>query len=102
LAADAERRYDQIEVPDFRGMQAPNASIAGHDARILLAWADPDSPQPLLHGIVAAQAPRPASVLYGWDIVTVWLRDVSGPRGVPEPLRPPPRFRPQPAWLQAA
>ena len=48
-----------IEVPDFRGMQALNAWLFGHDCGLLLTGPDPDSPQPLLHGVVVDQAPVP-------------------------------------------
>jgi hypothetical protein len=83
-----------IEVPDFRGMQALNAWLVGHDAGLLLAGPDPDSPSPLLHGIVARQHPAPRSRLRRWDVVTVWLRDEPGDgNGVREPRRPDPPLR---------
>lgn len=50
-----------IEVPDFRGMQALNAWLFGHDRGLLLTGPDPDSSQPLLHGVVVDQAPFPAT-----------------------------------------
>jgi hypothetical protein len=84
---------DLIEVPDFRGMQALNAWLAGHDTGLLLEGPDPDSPEPLLHGIVVAQAPMPGTWLHRWDVITVWLREVPGLGGVREPRRPyPPRL----------
>lgn len=79
----------EIEVPDFRGMQALNAWLAGHDVGLLLAGPDPDSPRPVLHGIVVRQDPLPGSRLSRWDVVTVWLRDEPGDGdGVREPRRP--------------
>jgi len=78
-----------IEVPDFRGMQALNAWLFGHDRGLLLTGPDPDSSQPLLHGIVVSQAPVPGGRLHRWDVVTVWIRH--GPDdsdGVREPRRP--------------
>lgn len=65
-----------VEVPDFRGMQALNAWLAGHDAGVLLAGPDPDSPRPLLHGRIARQNPPPGTQLHRWDPVTVWVRDL--------------------------
>lgn len=69
-------------------MQALNAWLTGHDAGLLLEGPDPDSPEPLLHGTVIAQRPRPGAWLHRWDVVTVWLRDVPGLGGVREPRRP--------------
>lgn len=87
--ADAEgAAAERIEVPDFRGMQALNAWLAGHDVGLLLEGPDPDSPEPLLHGVVVAQQPRAGGMLSRWDVVTVWLRDVPGLGGVREPRRP--------------
>jgi beta-lactam-binding protein with PASTA domain len=83
-----------IEVPDFRGMQALNAWLAGHDAGLLLAGPDPDSPEPVLNGIVVNQQPPPGARLGRWDVVTVWIRDGRGDGdGVREPRRPPPPTR---------
>lgn len=56
-------------------MQALNAWLAGHDAGLLLTGPDPDSPHPLLHGIVIRQNPPPGTVLRLWDTVTVWVRN---------------------------
>lgn len=69
-------------------MQALNAWLADHDARLLLEGPDPDSPDPILHGIVVAQAPEAGTWLKRWDVVTVWLRDVPGLGGVRGPRRP--------------
>jgi len=78
-----------IEVPDFRGMQALNAWLAGHDRGLLLTGPDPDSPEPLLHGVVVDQAPVPGGQLHRWDVVTVWIRPGPGDGdGVREPRRP--------------
>lgn len=78
-----------IEVPDFRGMQALNTWLLGHDSGLLLTGPDPDSSQPLLHGVVVDQAPVPGARRHRWDFVTVWIRygpgDSSGTR---EPRRP--------------
>jgi hypothetical protein len=78
-----------IEVPDFRGMQALNAWLCGHDRGLLLTGPDPDSSEPLLHGVVVAQAPVPGDRLHRWDVVTVWIRYGPGDSvGVREPRRP--------------
>ena len=78
-----------IEVPDFRGMQALNAWLFGHDRGLLLTGPDPDSSQPLLHGVVVEQAPVPGGRLRRWDVVTVWIRHGPGDSGgVREPRRP--------------
>ena len=69
---------DQIMVPDFIGMQTLNAWLAGHDTGLLLQGPDPDSPHPLLHGIVVAQKPGPGARLSRWDTVTVWIDKVPG------------------------
>jgi hypothetical protein len=80
-----------VEVPDFRGMQALNAWLAAHDIGLLIAGPDPDSPRPVLHGIVDRQHPPPMARLRRWDVVTVWLRDEPGEGGgVREPRRPDP------------
>ena len=65
-----------VEVPDFCGMQALNAWLAGHEAGVLLTGPDPDSPRPLLHGRIARQNPPPGTQLHRWDPVTVWVRDL--------------------------
>jgi hypothetical protein len=78
-----------IEVPDFRGMQALNAWLSGHDRGLLLTGPDPDSSQPLLHGVVVGQAPVPGGRLHRWDVVTVWIQPGPGDGdGVREPRRP--------------
>ncbi|MBO3744727.1 PASTA domain-containing protein [Streptosporangiaceae bacterium NEAU-GS5] len=74
-------------MPDFVGMQALNAWLAGHDRGLLLQGPDPDSPHPVLHGIVIAQRPAPGSHVRRWDTITVWLGNEPGP-GVREPRRP--------------
>ena len=71
-----------IEVPDFRGMQALNAWLFGHDRGLLLTGPDPDSSQPLLHGVVVDQAPVPGGRLRRWDVVTVWIRHGPGTAAV--------------------
>ena len=55
-------------------MQALNAWLLGHDRGLLLTGPDPDSPEPLLHGVVADQAPVPGGLRHRWDFVTVWVR----------------------------
>jgi hypothetical protein len=80
-------------VPDFRGMQALNAWLVGHDHGLLLQGPDPDSPEPLLHGVVLTQHPPPHSRLRRWDAVTVWIQPPEDGSGVREPLRPPPPVR---------
>jgi len=78
-----------IEVPDFRGMQALNAWLSGHDRGLLLTGPDPDSAEPLLHGVVVDQDPVPGGRLHRWDVVTVWIRLPPGDSdGVREPRRP--------------
>jgi hypothetical protein len=80
-----------IVVPTFVGMQALNAWLAGHDAGLLRQGPDPDSPHPLLNGVVVAQRPLAGTYLARWDPVTVWVRqDPAGGSGVREPLCPPP------------
>lgn len=81
---------EPVEVPDFRGMQTLNAWLAGHDIGLLLSGPDPDSPEPLMHGIVRRQQPSPGAWLRRWDIVTVWVGDLPT-GGVREPRRPLPR-----------
>ncbi|MGK4591567.1 hypothetical protein [Amycolatopsis sp. w19] len=44
-------------VPDFVGKQALDAWLSGHDAGLSLQGPDPDSPHPLLNGLVVAQVP---------------------------------------------
>jgi len=72
-------------------MQALNAWLVGHDLGLSLQGPDPDSPEPLLHGIVIAQRPEPHALVPRWTPVTVWIRrppdDGSGDR---EPRRPVP------------
>jgi hypothetical protein len=78
-----------IEVPDFRGMQALNAWLVGHDHGLMLTGPDPDSAQPLLNGVVVDQVPLPGDRLRRWDVVTVWIQLGPGDgAGVREP-RPP-------------
>ncbi|MFI6504338.1 PASTA domain-containing protein [Nonomuraea typhae] len=82
---------DDVIVPDFRGQQALNAWLAGHDAGVLLQGPDPDGPQPVMDGIVVAQDPAPGVRVARWAPVTVWVRP--GPdddSGVREPRRPEP------------
>lgn len=85
-------------MPNFRGRQALDAWLTGHDAGLLLQGPDPDSPHPLLHGIVVAQRPAAGTRLARWDPVTVWVRDAGEPSGVREPRRP----LPQRLWAEGA
>ncbi|WP_283132867.1 PASTA domain-containing protein [Rhizohabitans arisaemae] len=77
-----------ITVPDFRGMQALDAWLAGHEIGLLLQGPDPDGPQPLTHGRVVGQHPFPGTRVPRWSVVTVTLRDDPGNAGVREPRRP--------------
>ncbi|MEU1733522.1 PASTA domain-containing protein [Streptosporangium sp. NPDC020145] len=79
---------DFVVVPDFCGSQALNAWLAGHDAGVLLQGPDPDSPQPVMDGVVVAQKPPPGSRIERWGAVTVWTRHDPGEGGVREPRRP--------------
>lgn len=76
-------------------MQALNAWLVGHDHGLLLQGPDPDSPEPLLHGLVVSQLPAPRTRLRRWDPVTVWVRPPEDGSGVRAPLRPPPTVRSQ-------
>ncbi|OLF14742.1 hypothetical protein BU204_25360 [Actinophytocola xanthii] len=75
-------------VPDFQGRQALDAWLSGHDAGLLLQGPDPDSPHPLLNGLVVAQLPAAGTRLTRWEAVTVWVTDAGDPSGVREPRRP--------------
>lgn len=79
-------------MPDFRGMQALNAWLVGHDYGLLLQGPDPDGPEPVMHGIVIHQLPPPRARLHRWDPVTVWIQpppeDGSGVREPRQPLPP--------------
>ncbi|MEV8636107.1 PASTA domain-containing protein [Streptosporangium sp. NPDC051023] len=79
-------------IPNFCGKQALNAWLAGHDIGVLLQGPDPDSPQPVMNGIVVAQEPPPGSRVKRWGTVTVWVRHDGGGSGVREPRRPAPPF----------
>ncbi|GGS88924.1 hypothetical protein GCM10010156_54230 [Planobispora rosea] len=80
---------DTVAIPDFRGMQALNAWLAGHDAGLLLQGPDPDGPEPVMNGIVVRQHPLPGALLERWGTVTVWVHhDPGGESGVHEPRRP--------------
>ena len=75
-------------------MQALNAWLVGDDHGLLLQGPDPDSPQPVMHGIVINQQPAPRTLLRRWDPVTVWIRPPPEEgSGVREPLRPLPPVR---------
>lgn len=74
-------------------MQALNAWLVGHDIGLLLEGPDPDSPEPLLHGIIARQVPEPGHWLPRWAVVTVWVRNLPGRGGVREPRHPYPPTR---------
>ena len=87
-------------MPDFRGMQALNAWLTGHDTGLLLQGPDPDSPEPILHGVVVNQLPEPRTLLRRWDPVTVWVRlPPDEGSGVREPLRPLPPVRTNRAYF---
>jgi hypothetical protein len=78
-----------IEVPDFRGMQALNAWLFGHDRGLMFTGPVPDSSQPLLRGVVVDQAPVPGDRLHRWDVMTVWIQHRPGDSdGVRESRRP--------------
>ncbi|MDH2426629.1 PASTA domain-containing protein [Sphaerisporangium sp. TRM90804] len=80
---------DTVVVPDFCGVQALNAWLAGHEVGVLLQGPDPDSPHPVMHGIVVAQEPPPGTRVDRWDTVTVWVRHEPGDEGgVREPRGP--------------
>ena len=72
-------------------MQALNAWLLGYDCGVLVEGPDPDSPDPVLHGVVVTQSPAPGEVLARWDVVTVWVRDDPRHGGVREPRRPLPK-----------
>jgi hypothetical protein len=86
-------------VPDFRGMQALNAWLVGHEHGLLLQGPDPDSPDPVLHGVVISQHPPPHTLLRRWDPVTVWIRPPEDGSGVREPRRPLPPVRSESGYL---
>jgi hypothetical protein len=78
-------------VPDLIGMQALDAWLVGFDCGVLVEGPDPDSPEPVLHGIVVAHEPKVGNVLARWDVVTVWVRDDPRHGGVREPRQPLPK-----------
>lgn len=81
----------EVEVPDFRGMQALNAWLAGHDAGVLLIGPSPDGPESVMHGIVTQQEPLPGARVVRWGTVKVWMSDRGGgSAGVREPRHPKP------------
>ena len=83
-------------------MQALSAWLTGHDLGLLLQGPDPDSPEPLLHGIVVRQRPAPRTRLSRWDPVTVWVHlPPDDGAGVREPRRPPPQNRSDTGYLDA-
>jgi hypothetical protein len=85
---------DNVIVPDFCGQQALNAWLAGHDVGVLLQGPDPDSPDPVMDGIVVAQQPLPDALVPKWTPVTVWVRLNPGDgSGVREPRDPVPPLR---------
>jgi len=89
-----------VTVPDFRGLQALNAWLMGHDVGVLLQGPDPDGPDPLLHGMVIAQYPGPGARVARWSPVTVWTRPVppGDGSGVREPRDPTPPLRTLSTW----
>jgi len=75
-------------------MQALNAWLLGHDHGLLLQGPDPDSPEPVMHGVVIDQQPAPKTLLCRWDPVTVWIQPPPDEgSGVREPRRPLPPVR---------
>jgi beta-lactam-binding protein with PASTA domain len=72
-------------------MQALNAWLVAYDLGVLVGGPDPDSPDPVLHGIVVAQHPQPGTLLARWAVVTVWVRSDPRHGGVREPRKPLPR-----------
>lgn len=80
-------------VPDFRGRQALDAWLSGHDLGLSLQGPDPDSPHPLTNGVVVAQLPAAGARVTRWTAVTVWVSGGGDPSGVREPRRPPPERR---------
>ncbi|WP_112267131.1 PASTA domain-containing protein [Lentzea terrae] len=77
-----------VVVPDFHGKQALDAWLVGHDAGLLLQGPDPDSPHPLLNGVVVAQRPAAGTRVERWDVVTVWVEGGGDGSGVREPRHP--------------
>ena len=77
-----------VVVPNFHGKQALDAWLTGHDAGLLLQGPDPDSPHPILNGVVVAQRPAAGAPAARWDVVTVWVEDGGDGSGVREPRRP--------------
>ncbi|WP_372666843.1 hypothetical protein [Amycolatopsis kentuckyensis] len=82
-----------VVVPDFRGRQALDAWLSGHDTGLLLQGPDPDSPHPLMNGVVVAQLPAAGVRVARWATVTVWVSGGGDPSGVREPRRPLPETR---------
>ncbi|UMP04616.1 PASTA domain-containing protein [Amycolatopsis sp. EV170708-02-1] len=79
-------------VPDFVGKQALDAWLSGYEAGLSLQGPDPDSPHPLLNGLVIAQVPAAGTHLPRWSVVTVWITGGGDPSGVREPRRPLPNL----------
>ncbi len=79
-------------------MQALNAWLAGHDRGLMLSGPEPDSPEPLINGVVRNQLPAPGTVLHRWDVVTVWIADApsGGVREPRQPVQPIPVLRADP------
>ncbi len=84
---------EPVIVPNFRGRQALDAWLSGHDAGLLLQGPDPDSPHPLMNGVVVAQLPAAGARVARWATVTVWISGGGDPSGVREPRRPLPELR---------
>ena len=80
-------------------MQALNAWLVGHDHGLLVQGPDPDSPEPVMHGIVINQQPLPKARLRRWDPVTVWIQPPSDDGLVREPARPLPPLRTNHAYF---
>ena len=82
-----------VVVPNFHDKQALDAWLVGHDAGLLLQSPDPDSPRPLMNGVVVAQRPAAGTHVGRWDVVTVWVEGGGDGSGVREPRRPLPQRR---------
>lgn len=77
-----------VVVPNFHGKQALDAWLAGHAAGVLLQGPDPDSPHPLINGVVVSQRPVAGTRVERWGAVTVWVEGGGDGSGVREPRRP--------------
>jgi beta-lactam-binding protein with PASTA domain len=89
----AETTIREVAVPDFRGQQALDAWLRGHDLGLACQGTNPDSPEPLLHGRVVDQSPPPGTILPRWDVVTLVVVRPGEAAGMREPRRPLPPDR---------